>query len=93
MGFDVMKGHTSGDYRTLIKNFADLEAKLGAETRYASQLFELEKLTAAAKNNYVLLQALEEEAKIPGSFKMNAQVRSLLSPEALKELETMKAGS
>lgn len=93
MGADVLKGHTSGDYKVLIQNFADLEGKLGSETKYASQLFELEKLTATAKNNYVLLQALEDEAKVPGSFKANAQVRTLLSPEALKELDTMKTGS
>lgn len=93
MGVDMLKGHTSGNYGELIKNFELLESKLGAETKYSKQLFELERLTATAKNNYVLLQALEDEAKIPGSFKANQQVRGLLSPDALKELDSLKAGS
>lgn len=65
MGRDIFKGHTSGNYQELIKNFAALEAKLGADVRYASQLGELEKLTAAVRNNYALLQALEDESKTP----------------------------
>ncbi len=90
MGKDVLVGHATGNYAPIVKHFEALENALRAEPKYSPKLLEIERLTATVRNNYGLLQALEDEVKTPGSFKSNPQVRTLLSVDALKELDSLK---
>ncbi len=91
MGKDVMRAHALGNYEPILQNFAELEKKLGVAASSGSHIDELRRLqglTQDVQKNYRLIQALEVEAKAPGTLKQFAELDDIVGKAAANQIRS-----